>query len=194
MPRHGIGRHTVDLAVGHRAVRDRYLVAVDGDGPAYAAIEGVRARDRLRPEQLEALGWRHLRVWSTDLYRDPAREVARIVAAVREQVRAGQGAEAPMIPGPEAHTPATGPAPQGGEAAASPSAPGQVPPSDDEASAGPPTVPSTDEAAATASGRPARAVRAPEQTRDDTDRGWGERRDEAAHDAWLQEQRPPHWE
>jgi len=33
-----------------------------------------------------------------------------------------------------------------------------------------------------------------DQTRDDTDTGWGERRDEDAHDRWLQEQRPPHWE
>lgn len=32
------------------------------------------------------------------------------------------------------------------------------------------------------------------QTSDDTDRGWGERRDESEHDRWLQEQRPPHWE
>lgn len=36
--------------------------------------------------------------------------------------------------------------------------------------------------------------RRPEQTRDDTDRGWGERPDEDEHEHWLQEQRPPHWE
>lgn len=34
----------------------------------------------------------------------------------------------------------------------------------------------------------------PDQTSDDTDRGWGERSDEDAHDRWLREQRPPHWE
>ena len=33
-----------------------------------------------------------------------------------------------------------------------------------------------------------------DQSRDDTDAGWGERSDESAHDRWLQEQRPPHWE
>lgn len=34
------------------------------------------------------------------------------------------------------------------------------------------------------------------QTRDDTDAGWGESADGAgdAHDRWLQQQRPPHWE
>lgn len=34
----------------------------------------------------------------------------------------------------------------------------------------------------------------PGQTSDDTDTGWGERPDEDAHDRWLREQRPPHWE
>lgn len=33
-----------------------------------------------------------------------------------------------------------------------------------------------------------------EQTRDDTDAGWGEYPDQRAHDRWLDEQRPPHWE
>lgn len=33
-----------------------------------------------------------------------------------------------------------------------------------------------------------------EQTRDDTDAGWGEWRDESEHERWLEEQRPPHWE
>ncbi|WFE30873.1 hypothetical protein O7623_25055 [Solwaraspora sp. WMMD791] len=31
----------------------------------------------------------------------------------------------------------------------------------------------------------------PEQTRDDTDQGWGDRAGQ--HDDWLLEQRPPHW-
>lgn len=39
-----------------------------------------------------------------------------------------------------------------------------------------------------------RVRRRPEQTRDDTDLGWGERPDEDEHDRWLREQRPPHWE
>ena len=44
------------------------------------------------------------------------------------------------------------------------------------------------------SGPRARRRRA-DQTSDDTDRGWGEApTDEDAHDRWLQEQRPPHYE
>jgi hypothetical protein len=38
-----------------------------------------------------------------------------------------------------------------------------------------------------------KSKRAPEQTRDDTDAGWGELFDSSAHDRWLEEQRPPHW-
>ena len=33
----------------------------------------------------------------------------------------------------------------------------------------------------------------PEQTRDDTDAGWGERRG-TGDDDWLRDQRPPHWD
>ncbi|MDM4722372.1 hypothetical protein QTQ03_23310 [Micromonospora sp. WMMA1363] len=32
----------------------------------------------------------------------------------------------------------------------------------------------------------------PEQTTDDTDRGWGER--STGHDEWLLAERPPHWD
>ena len=87
----GTGQHRVDIAVTVPGHPDRWLVAVDGDGPGYATWRGTRERDRLWPQELERRGWRHLRVWSTDLYRDPARDVARIVTVVREEARALAG-------------------------------------------------------------------------------------------------------
>lgn len=33
-----------------------------------------------------------------------------------------------------------------------------------------------------------------DQTSDDTDRGWGEHLDQEAHEQWLKDQRPPHWD
>lgn len=33
-----------------------------------------------------------------------------------------------------------------------------------------------------------------EQTRDDTDEGWGDWRDQEDRDRWIAEQRPPHWD
>ena len=87
----GTGPHRVDLALTVPGHPERWLVAVDGDGPGYATWRGTRERDRLWPQELERRGWRHLRVWSTDLYRDPARDVARIVTVVREEARALAG-------------------------------------------------------------------------------------------------------
>lgn len=59
-----------------------------------------------------------------------------------------------------------------------------------------PTEPSTgnDEGAAEDAQPSSGRRRPPEQTRDDTDAGWGEYADRSAHDRWLEEQRPPHWE
>ena len=57
----------------------------------------------------------------------------------------------------------------------------------------------TDDSAATDQPRgdqpPTEGVRRAEQTRDDTDVGWGEVPEPPdAHDLWLLEQRPPHWD
>ncbi|MCU1538444.1 MAG: helicase [Humibacillus sp.] len=79
----GTARHRIDLVVEDPYHRGRGLLAVETDGARYAALSGTRDRDRLRPEQLTRLGWLHERVWTTDLFRDPAREIARIVTTVR---------------------------------------------------------------------------------------------------------------
>lgn len=74
----GTGADRVELAVSSGPGAQE--VAVETDGAVYAALPTARDRDRLRPAELERLGWRHVRVWMLDLYRDPAREVARIVS------------------------------------------------------------------------------------------------------------------
>ena len=235
--RTGTGPHRVDLALAAPGGPDRWLVAVDGDGPGYAMWRGTRDRDRLWPQALERQGLRHLRVWSTDLYRDPAREVARIVTAVREQARA---LGTPIADDSDEFTPTvpderqehTAPAesevePMAGsesEAESEPSsAKGNQPRVVSEPGAlvaGTESGPDVAEPAAheaggsNGSGEPAssprpsarrrrRAVRRGStetadpaaQTMDDTDAGWGEHRDNnGAHEQWLREQRPPHWE
>ena len=217
----GVGAHTVELAVGHPDLPGRYLVAVESDGPRYAARQGVRVRDRLRPDQIARAGWRFVRVWSTDLYRDPAREVARIVAEVREIVRAERpepAAAAAVVPVEEAVEQAVeekvveetvlegadvagrdrsdGDAAQStpGESNAAASRPAPQSAAQPDPAARPePGARAEPGAQAVPAARPA-PRRRPEQTRDDTDAGWGERPDGGAHDRWLQEQRPPHWE
>ncbi len=171
--RYGIGPRTVDLAVTDRHSPGRWLVAVEGDGPAYAAWPGTRERDRLWPQELERRGWTHLRVWSTDLYRDPAREVARVIAAVREAAHpvpeTGPETEPESDRGPETVAPESTPDRRRGPRRASSGPTGPAEPSADSA----PLI---------------------DPTPDDTDAGWGEPGDGDQHERWLQEQRPPHWD
>src|SRR6478609_2236843 len=79
----GTANHRIDLVVEDPYHRGRGLLAVETDGPRYAALHSTRDRDRLRPDQLIRLGWLHERAWTTDLFRDPAREIARIVTIVK---------------------------------------------------------------------------------------------------------------
>jgi hypothetical protein len=84
----GTSRTRIDLAVEDPLQPGRLALAISTDGPNAAAIPSSRDRDRLRDEQLRRLGWRTLRVWTTDIYRDPARDVERIRACA-------EGAPAP---------------------------------------------------------------------------------------------------
>lgn len=170
----GYGRResSIDIAVEDPFRDGRVLVAVELDGPRHAALPSVRDRDRLRPEHLERLGWRYVRVCGTDVFRDPAREVARIVTVARASEVSSHALDA-------AH-----PADAAGL-------------TDAVAEAAP--APRKARRRAFRRGTAANAQEdSPEfgPTRDDTDAGWGAgdaRQPESSHDRWMQEQRPPHW-
>jgi hypothetical protein len=166
------------------------IVAVESDGPGYAAMRSTRDRDRLRAEQLGRLGWEHVRVWSTDLFRDPARDVARVVAAAqRASKRISEEEASRVVETPRDQEPVVGPSPDAAAAADDHAAAAADSAADDDAAAGE-TAEDTARKRRVMRRRPKRG---PEQTLDDTDRGWGEHTDQSAHDRWLQEQRPPHW-
>ncbi len=78
----GTSSTPVELAVEDPTRPGRLALAIESDGPVYAGVASSRDRDRLRVAQLELRGWQHLRVWSTDVFRDPARDVARVLDAV----------------------------------------------------------------------------------------------------------------
>jgi very-short-patch-repair endonuclease len=89
----GVTGSFIDVAVRHPRKSGRYVLAIEADGPSYYAAPTTRSRDRLRPEQLERLGWRFHRIWSTDWYRHPDREIARIRAAYEQAVYAADQAD-----------------------------------------------------------------------------------------------------
>ncbi|MFT3699520.1 MAG: DUF3320 domain-containing protein [Kofleriaceae bacterium] len=92
----GSGSAAVELAVVDPDDPTKYVLAIEHDGIAYAEADGTRERDRLRTQQLEAMGWRTHRVWVLDWWMDPERETSRahgaIVAAVAaSRVKKGSG-------------------------------------------------------------------------------------------------------
>ena len=73
----GTGPHRIDLVIDDPDEPGRPLLALDTDAaPHDGPLDSTRAWIRAR--QLRRLGWLPVRVWTTDIFRDPAREVARI--------------------------------------------------------------------------------------------------------------------
>lgn len=74
----------IDLAIVDAESPGRYLLGIECDGAAYHSARSARDRDRLRQQVLEAMGWKIHRVWSTDWFRNPQRELDRLVAAIEK--------------------------------------------------------------------------------------------------------------
>lgn len=82
----GVAGFRIDIAVKHPYYLSAYLAAIECDGATYHSGISVRDRDRIRQEILESLGWKNRiwRIWSTDWFRDPARETAKLIAFLDE--------------------------------------------------------------------------------------------------------------
>ena len=93
----------IDLAVVDPERPGRYLLGIECDGASYHSARSARDRDRLRQQVLEGLGWRIHRIWSTDWFRDPERELGRVEEAI-SAVRNAE-VEGPPIPVPESAKP-----------------------------------------------------------------------------------------
>ncbi|MCE2398605.1 MAG: IS3 family transposase [Gemmatimonadetes bacterium] len=78
----------IDLAVVDPGQRGRYLLGIECDGASYHSARSARDRDRLRQQVLEGLGWKIHRIWSTDWFRDPERELVRVEEALQEALAA----------------------------------------------------------------------------------------------------------
>lgn len=86
-PQVGAAGYFIDLAVKDPERPGRYILAVECDGATYHSARSARDRDRLRQGVLETLGWRFHRIWSTDWFRNPTRELEKTVAAIEEALK-----------------------------------------------------------------------------------------------------------
>jgi very-short-patch-repair endonuclease len=78
----GCSDYRIDLAVVDPAAPDRYILGIECDGRTYRDAATARDRDKLRQSVLEGLGWKLIRVWSTDWWHDPAGEMKKLKAAL----------------------------------------------------------------------------------------------------------------
>lgn len=90
----GSSRYRIDLVAMHPRKPGRYVLAIECDGASYHAAPTARDRDRLRQQQLEALGWRFCRVWSTDWFLRREEEVQRVLKAFDESVHSADELDA----------------------------------------------------------------------------------------------------
>src|SRR5207249_9926722 len=86
IPQMGASRFRIDLVAQHPRQPGRFVLAIECDGATYHSSPTARDRDRLRQQQLENLGWRFHRIWSTDWYMRKDEEVQRALAAYHKAV------------------------------------------------------------------------------------------------------------
>jgi very-short-patch-repair endonuclease len=107
-PQVGVSRFRIDLGVVHPDRPGDYLLGIECDGAAYHSAATARDRDKVRAAILEGLGWRLLRVWSTDWWTDRQRAAERLHAAIQaalEQDRASRTAVEATHAGEETRAP-----------------------------------------------------------------------------------------
>ena len=78
----GCSGYRIDLAVVDPENSGRYLLGIECDGANYHRAKTARDRDRIREAILRDLGWELHRIWSTDWWTNPGREVEKIKRAI----------------------------------------------------------------------------------------------------------------
>jgi very-short-patch-repair endonuclease len=93
-PQLGSSKYRIDLAAESPVEPGRFLLAIECDGATYHASPTARDRDRLRQQNLEGLGWKFHRIWSTDWFFRRDLEVKRIVQAYKSTLNLAEKATA----------------------------------------------------------------------------------------------------
>lgn len=81
-PQIGVSRFRIDLGVVHPDRPGDYLVGVECDGASYHSAATARDRDKVRSEILRGLGWRLIRIWSTEWWVDRDGALGRLHEAI----------------------------------------------------------------------------------------------------------------
>ena len=104
-PQIGVSGFRIDLAVVDPDASGAFLAGIECDGATYHRGATARDRDRLRQLVLERLGWRILRIWSTDWWTNSIRECERLHEALNVALAQARANRALII----SETPVSGP-------------------------------------------------------------------------------------
>ncbi len=176
-------------------------VAIESDGTEQYRTMSVRERSRLRPQLLERMGWRYMPLWTIEVFTDPSTCADRIAGylGLENVVPPGRGTasggffdedldsrrrgtagndsneyQAGRLESEEVVVNAQNPGPAGTEGDAQPDTTGN-------GQAPAPEAPQTGTAGIL-----------PNKAAEDDPRNWGDGTEDD-HDAWLKENKPPHW-
>jgi hypothetical protein len=94
VPQVGVANFYLDIGIRDPEAPQEFIAAIECDGASYHSSQSARDRDRLRQEILENLGWNIIRVWSTDWFRDPSGELARVSSELKRLISARAEARA----------------------------------------------------------------------------------------------------
>lgn len=78
VPQVGVSSFRIDLGVVHPQLPGVFLAGIECDGATYHSSATARDRDKLREQVLVGLGWKILRIWSTDWWLNPDSVVEKI--------------------------------------------------------------------------------------------------------------------
>ncbi len=88
---YGVSGYRLDFAVTHPTLTGKFVLAIECDGASYHSAPTARDRDRLRQQQLESIGWRFHRIWSTDWFLHREQQIEKAVKAWEGAVRLSDG-------------------------------------------------------------------------------------------------------
>ena len=82
----GCSGYRIDLALVDPENPGRFVLGIECDGATYHNSATARDRDRLRQDVLESLGWKIIRIWSTDWIKTPSQQVERVINEYRKRL------------------------------------------------------------------------------------------------------------
>lgn len=93
VPQFGVCNYRIDFAVRHPKNVNEFVLAIEADGASYHSGHIARERDRLRQMLLEDRGWNFHRIWSTDWFSNPDREVQRVLETYNAALKSAKNAK-----------------------------------------------------------------------------------------------------